>query len=250
MVYTRPVVVSIAGMDPTGGAGVLADIKTYEQHRCLGFGVVSALTVQTEDTFHRADWVPVATIIDQLAPLFDRYTVAIVKIGIVENFAVLDRLVQWIMTRRAGIRIVWDPVLAASAGFRFVDRVEPGRLHPVLQNIYLVTPNAPEARQLAGTDHAQEAARQLAQQGAVYLKGGHLTENTGTDYLYQAGQVTTYLPGTQRVWPKHGSGCILSSAIAAGLAWGESLPQACARGKNYIERILVSNENLLAYHHV
>lgn len=250
MVYTRPVVVSIAGMDPTGGAGLLADIKTCEQHRCLGFGVVSALTIQTEDTFHRAEWIPLATIIDQAAPLFAQYEVAVVKIGIVENFAVLNSLVQWITEQRAGIRIVWDPVLAASAGFRFIEHVDPERLQQVLQHIYLITPNAPEARQLAGVDDAQEAARQLASDCRVYLKGGHLADNTGTDYLYEAGTVTTFSPGIQRIWPKHGSGCMLSSAIASRLAGGESLMQACVGSKEYIERILISNENLLAYHHV
>lgn len=250
MVYTRPVVMSIAGMDPTGGAGLLADVKTCEQHRCLGFGVVSALTIQTEDTFHRVDWMPLTTIIDQAAPLFSRYTVAVVKIGIVENFAVLDSLVRWIIEQRAGIRIVWDPVLAASAGFRFVDRVDPARLQQLLKHIYLITPNAPEARQLAGVDDAQEAARQLARYCRVYLKGGHLTENTGTDYLYESDTVTTFSPGIHRVWPKHGSGCILSSAMASRLAGGESLTRACTGAKEYIERILISNENLLAYHHV
>lgn len=250
MVYTRPVVVSIAGMDPTGGAGVLADIKTCEQHRCLGFGVVSALTVQTEDAFYRADWLPLATIIDQAAPLFEQYDVAVVKIGIIESFSVLDNLVRWITERYAGIRIVWDPVLAASAGFRFVERIEPARLQHVLRNIYLVTPNAPEATQLAGIDNPHEAARALADYCRVYLKGGHLTENTGTDYLYETAQVTPFPPGIHQAWAKHGSGCILLSAIAARLAWHDALPQACAHGKAYIERILTSNENLLAYHHV
>lgn len=250
MVYTRPVVVSIAGMDPTGGAGLLADIKTFEQHHCLGFGVVSALTIQTEDTFQRADWLSFTTIVDQAAPLFEQYNVAVVKIGIIENFTVLDNLVRWITERYAGIRIVWDPVLAASAGFRFVERVEPARLQRVLRNVYLATPNAPEARQLAGKDDAQEAARELANYCRVYLKGGHMTETPGTDYLYEAVQVTPFLPGIQGTWAKHGSGCILSSAIAARLAWQDTLPQACARGKEYIERILTSNENLLAYHHV
>jgi hydroxymethylpyrimidine/phosphomethylpyrimidine kinase len=237
-------------MDPTGGAGLLADIKTCEQHRCLGFGVVSALTVQTEDTFYRADWIPLATIIDQAAPLFAQYEVAVVKIGIVENFAVLDSLVRWIIEQRAGIRIVWDPVLAASAGFRFIEHVDPERLQQVLQHIYLIMPNAPEARQLASVGDAQEAARHLASDCRVYLKGGHLAENTGTDYLYEAETVTMFPPGIQRVWPKHGSGCILSSAIASRLAGGESLMQACVGSKEYIERILISNENLLAYHHV
>lgn len=237
-------------MDPTGGAGLLADVKTCEQHRCLGFGVVSALTIQTEDTFYRADWLPLEAIIDQAAPLFSQYTVAVVKIGIVESFAVLDSLVQWINKQRPGIRIIWDPVLAASAGFRFMERVDPAMLQQVLRHIYLITPNAPEARQLAGIDDAQEAAHRLARDCRVYLKGGHLTGNTGTDYVYEAGTVTSLPPGIQRVWPKHGSGCILSSAVASRLAGGESLMQACVGAKGYIERILVSNENLLAYHHV
>ncbi|MES2485794.1 MAG: bifunctional hydroxymethylpyrimidine kinase/phosphomethylpyrimidine kinase, partial [Bacteroidota bacterium] len=89
MEYNRPALLSIAGFDPSGGAGVLADVKTFEQHRCLGFAAVTALTVQTENAFHKTVWQPLQMIIDQIEPLINTYKIEVIKIGIVESPEVL-----------------------------------------------------------------------------------------------------------------------------------------------------------------
>lgn len=251
MHYDRPIVLSIAGMDPCGGAGVLADIKTLEQQRCLGFAVVSAWTVQTENAFYDVSWLQEEQVKAQLKPLLEQYHIAVVKIGIIQNFRVLLSLLQWLDQQQAGIRIVWDPVLSASAGGMLTDHKQDMILCGLLERVYVVTPNVTEARCLTGINNEQDAAAWLSSYCHVLLKGGHSEQAPGVDSLYQKGaSLPLHLNPGQLSYPKHGSGCILSSAIAARLAWGDSLENACLQAKTYIERILSSNDQLLAYHHV
>jgi len=248
MHYDRPVVLSIAGYDPSGGAGVLADIKTLEQHRCLGLGVLTALTVQTESRFIRADWLPLAKIQEQVQPLLEEYPVRVIKIGIVENLEVLHLIIEAIKTQQNDSIIIWDPVIASSTGFAFHKTIDRDLLTVVLRNVYLVTPNIPEAKILAGMEDNMAAARWLSSHTRILLKGGHNEDQTATDYLWEAGNSTRFDSSTRSDYGKHGSGCILSSAIAANLAGGDDLFTSCAAAKRYIEKILNSNTNLLAYH--
>ncbi|PSK87993.1 hydroxymethylpyrimidine/phosphomethylpyrimidine kinase [Taibaiella chishuiensis] len=247
MAYDRPAVLSIAGLDPSGGAGLLADIKTFEQHRCLGFGVATAITAQTEDRFFGIEWLSPALIWMQCQPLLDRYPVAVVKIGITESLPVLLDLVDRLQGIRDKVQIIWDPVIRASAGFRFMDPADKTMLVRILQGLSLLTPNTQEASLLSGLEDTGEAALWLAQYCPVLLKGGHAAER-GVDYLFEKGQRTAIDPGQEVLPPKHGSGCVLSSAIAAGLARGHTLPEACRMAKTYTETILNSNDQLLAYH--
>lgn len=250
MAYSRPSVISIAGLDPSGGAGLLADIKTFEQHRCLGFGIASAITAQTENRFFNINWLSFDDIRKQSAPLLEQYTVDVVKIGIMENMDFLLQLVTWLKSKQDSIRIVWDPVITASSGFHFMIGSFKDKLPELLKLMHLVTPNTKEAMQLTDVESAQDAALWMAQYCPVLLKGGHATTEKGVDYLFYNQEKTALIP-TQRDLPaKHGSGCILSSAIAAQLALGASLKDACINAKAYIETILNSNPQLLAYHHV
>ena len=248
MPYERPVVLSIAGYDPSGGAGVLADIKTFEQCHCLGMAAVTALTVQTEDTFYQLEPFGVERIIAQVKPLLERYPVQWIKIGLFPQPEQLLILLTWLKEQKPDLCIVWDPVLSASAGYSLTDGIGQELLSEIGKHIYLVTPNVPEAKALAGIAHEQAAAAWLAQYSNVLLKGGHATTAPGTDYLYHAGSIIEIPPGIAEVWPKHGSGCILSAAITATLARGNSLEQSCRTAKQYIEQVLRSNTQLLAYH--
>jgi len=248
MDYNRPVILSIAVFDPSGGAGVLADVKTFEQHRCLGFAVVTALTVQTEDAFYKTVWQPLQMVIDQCEPLFDYYKIDVVKIDIIENLDTLLNLVNWIKSKNSNIKIIWDTVLAASAGGSFIAYIDNDILTQILKRVYLITPNSIEVCLLTGHNDAKQSALTLAAQCSVYLKGGHSVEEKGVDFLYEGGKIAPYLPSEINLTKKHGSGCILSSAIAANLALGIHLEEACRLAKNYIEKVLKSNENLLAYH--
>jgi hydroxymethylpyrimidine/phosphomethylpyrimidine kinase len=245
--YSRPIVLSVAGFDPCGGAGVLADIKTFEQHQCLGMAVITAITSQVEDRFHSVDWLDTADILAQLRSLTDRYPIAFAKIGIAENGEMLQQIVTFLRSR--DVTVTWDTILAATAGFRFFSGTSDRQLADILRNIRLITPNVFEARLLTGLNNETESAERLAGYCSVLLKGGHSAADKGTDYLYHNGELTQIRAKLGReLPPKHGSGCVLSAAITANLALGHDLETACRRAKDYTETILNSNSNLLAYH--
>lgn len=249
MNYNRPIVLSIAGFDPTGGAGVLADVKTFEQHNCLGMAVLTGNTNQTETDFISVDWMEREKIISQLTPILENYQVSAVKIGIVENLETLSGVIDVVRASAASVPIVWDPVLAASSGFELHEVFDRTLQEKILGSVDLVTPNVNEARKLIGEEDEIEAAFQLGNYTSVLLKGGHSTVRQGIDLLIE-NQIPKEIAGaiSKKLRPKHGSGCILSAAIASNLALGANLPDACRNAKNYIERRLASNTNLLAYH--
>lgn len=244
----RPYALSIAGLDPSGGAGLLADIKTFEASRVYGLGVCTALTAQHDSRFDSVSWISFEQIRAQCLPLLERYPIPVVKIGLIESFEVLDRLVFWLHMEFPAIRLVWDPILKASAGFGF----HTGHADAVgcLSSLHLVTPNLPEARQLAGLPEGPEAAVRLSAHCPVYLKGGHGNDpQTVTDYLFRNGmEAARYDSPLIAGGEKHGSGCVISSAIAAQLALGLSLPDACREATSYTRRFLGSSPTLLGFH--
>ena len=250
MKYKRPIVLSIAGFDPTGGAGVLADVKTCEQHGCLGMAVLTANTNQTEAEFLSVDWFDKQTIIAQLQPILRTYEISAVKIGIVENLDILLELVSLVKKSKPSAPIIWDPVLSASSGFALHESWNKEVLEQVLGMIDLLTPNVHEVRKISKTDDEIEAASRLSSLVNVLLKGGHSSLHLGVDLLFEGG-IPREIPAksdSSGLAAKHGSGCILSSAIASNLALGKSLFEACQEAKMYIEKRLSSNEYLLAYH--
>jgi hydroxymethylpyrimidine/phosphomethylpyrimidine kinase len=249
MIYERPIVISIAGFDPTGGAGLLADVKTFEQHHCLGMSVVSALTIQTESQVLDVEWLSPEKIIQQLTPLLETYSVRVFKIGIVENLSTLNTVIRWIKQQQPQTFIVWDTVLHASAGTPFLGTWTIEELTKVLSQLDVITPNSNEVCLLANTDDETAAATLLSNHCSVLLKGGHSLENPGIDRLFSSPTKTTaFHPSHSSIFSKHGSGCILASALAANIALGHNLIEACERAKKYTEQRLASNQQLLAYH--
>ena len=249
MNYNRPIVLSIAGFDPCGGAGVLADIKTFEQHHCLGMAVNTSITNQVEDKFISVNWFSADDIIKHIQTLTSKYNINFVKIGIIENLHTLHAIVSFLKQQNNTITIVWDTVLSASSGLHLIESIDKHKLEAVLKSIYLITPNTSEAKKLTGIDNELEAADYLSKYCHVLLKGGHSEINKGTDVLFYDKVISKIEKQTSNIiYPKHGSGCILSSAIAANLALGSDLETACQKSKQYIETILNSNTNLLAYH--
>ncbi len=250
MKYKHPIVLSIAGFDPTGGAGVLADVKTCEQHHCLGMGVLTANTNQTETSFLSVDWFDKQTIITQLQPILNNYEISAVKIGIVENLDTLLELLTYVKGSFPSVPIVWDPVLSASSGFELHASWNKESLNQILGMIHLITPNVNEVRRITQLEDEIEGAFQLAQLTHVLLKGGHSSLRLGVDLLFEGG-IPREIPSKsdpEKTASKHGSGCILSAAIASNLALGKPLLEACQDAKHYIEKRLSSNEHLLAYH--
>lgn len=243
----EPYVMSLAGLDPTGGAGLLADIKTFEAHRLNGLGVCTALTAQTDDEFFGVEWIPPEKILAQALPLLEKYPVKFCKVGVVAHPAVLLEVLPALRNARPGIQFILDPVLKASAGYVFHAAIF-SQWEAVLDHIALLTPNYEEAIAMSGLPCGESAAKKMSSKCAILLKGGHRVDKPGWDTLYTAHEQTDLEPVTVVVPPKHGSGCVLSAAITAGLAKGLSLTEACKAGKDYTLRFLQSSEALLGHH--
>lgn len=239
---TRPFVLTIAGHDPSAGAGLTADIKAFEQNEVYGLSVCTALTVQDDQSFTAVEWMDQSIIIQQIDILKQRFDIRVVKIGLIENWQVLEKVVALF----GHTLIIFDPILKASAGFEFHKGFP---VLDLLKKIHLITPNQEEILKILPASSAQESAQQLSQYCAVLLKGGHSKEQFAKDQLWQQGAlIATFSPNQIAKSGKHGSGCVLSAAIAAQLARGEDIKTACQLGKQYVERFLNSNETLLGYH--
>ena len=251
METNRPVVLSIAGFDPCAGAGLLADIKTFEQHKVYGLGISTAQTLQTEIDFFSIRWEDEKDILQSLEIMLSHYNIKAVKIGIVENIRILKNLVSFIYQKNKEIKIVVDTVIKSSSGFNFwIEKINEQVLIEMLSKVFLITPNYNEAMQLLPSVNAKEAAQKLSAYCNVLLKGGHNNEETGIDYLYTKNDVKKLEATTTEVSPKHGSGCVLSAAITANLALDFDLITSCINAKKYVEQFLLSNKTLLGYHHV
>ncbi|MDT0676196.1 hydroxymethylpyrimidine/phosphomethylpyrimidine kinase [Autumnicola musiva] len=248
----RPFVLSIAGFDPSVGAGLMADIKTFENLKCYGLAVNTANTIQNDEKFEACHWTSEAIILQQLELLLESFPVEVVKIGIVENHQVLNNLIDRLFEKNSSIRIIWDPVLKSSSGFTFQEVQEfQKKLKSILERIFLITPNLDELNMFYPESTMEEAIRKISSKTNLYLKGGHRSEAIGLDELFTTeGESLSFKPGRTDCTEKHGSGCVLSSAVAAHLALGNSLPEAARKAKDYIEKVLASNKTLLGYHNV
>ncbi|HUH75493.1 MAG TPA: hydroxymethylpyrimidine/phosphomethylpyrimidine kinase [Chitinophagales bacterium] len=244
----RPYALTIGGHDPSGGAGVTADLKTMESIGVQGMSVCSSLTFQTEDHFEGLVWMSKKEIKKQLKPIIEQYNFSVVKIGIIENLQVLKWIAQSIKTYQPNIIIIWDPVIKTSSGFKLHDKLSHRFLISVLKYIDIITPNWNEMIELIGEKDVLTAAEKLSETTMVYLKGGHNDMNIGTDYLFVKGSETVFVPEYVSSQQKHGSGCIFSSALASYLALSYSLDSACVASKRYITEYLDSSETLLGIH--
>lgn len=243
----RPYILTIAGFDPSGGAGLVADVKTFEQLRCYGLSVCTANTVQNDTDFVDCHWMPLAQIQAQINVLFDRFTIDFVKIGIVQNWSTLQAIMNVLLERNPTVKIVLDPVLKSSSAYEFHGSEDLS--DNLLSKLFLITPNYDEVQQLYEGLSIEETTARVTKQTNVLLKGGHRQDKKGYDQLLtQEGKVFGLQPKLKNVSPKHGSGCVLSSAITGYLALGYPLLKACYRGKKYTEQLLSSNPSLLGYH--
>ena len=243
---TRPYALSIAGFDPSGGAGLLADVKTFEYLGVYGFGVVSALTFQNDIAFNAVNWVTPEKIIEQIAVLQKRFEIKYFKIGIIENMQVLKTLITFLHSSTKDPVIIFDPILKASAGFQF-HSADCNMASEILKGIYCITPNLPEAESLFG-EGCRNRFEQISTTINVYLKGGHAADNLVTDELYSLGNKIAYTHPRLINGAKHGSGCVLSAALTAQLALGNNLNTAAQNAFNYTYQFLSSNNTLLGYH--
>jgi hydroxymethylpyrimidine/phosphomethylpyrimidine kinase len=250
MSKARPYCISFAGFDPSAGAGVLADIKTFEQHNVYGLGVCTAITYQNDTHFENLNWLSLADIKQQACWQFARFNIVVAKIGLVESLDMLEHIVDFLRAQKPHIRIIVDPIFKASAGFSFHETIAQTHFERIATKLYLVTPNWNEIQRLYPNQKPEDGARILSKYCHVYLKGGHCVgTNIGRDTLYTRHQTMhQLLPSTTAVEAKHGSGCVLSAALASNIANGHRLLDSCLLAKDYITQFLGSNNSLLGYH--
>lgn len=235
-------VLTIAGFDPSGGAGVLADVKAIAAMGCYGAAAITSLTFQNTRGVYGAVHQSGETVTAQIDPVFDDIEVHAVKTGMLPTAEVIDATAD-ALERRPKRPVVVDPVVRSTSGFDLVDdaalRALVGRLFPLAA---VVTPNVVEAERILGDPvtspaEMERAARRLVQMGAAaaLVKGGHLdVDGLAVDVLYDGISMHTFSDRRVDSTSTHGTGCTLASAIAAGLALGRSLPVAVAAAKTYV----------------
>lgn len=247
-----PNVLSIAGSDPSGGAGIQADLKAFSALGAYGCAVITALTAQSTRGVTGVHVVPAGFVREQLETLLDDVRIDAVKIGMIAN-AEIAGAVASVLKDREVPNIVLDPVMVAKGGDRLLaeDAVTEVR-ERLLPLATVVTPNLPEAGELLGedapTDGAgmERTARALVGFGAraVLMKGGHLNGERSDDLLLVDGVVTRLEAVRIDTKNTHGTGCTLSAAIAAMLGRGRSVEEAVRSAKGYITGAIAHADEL------
>jgi hydroxymethylpyrimidine/phosphomethylpyrimidine kinase len=246
--FRYPRVLSIAGSDSGGGAGIQADLKTFAALGCFGMTAITALTAQNTLGVRSIHAVPLPILADQIDVVVEDIGVDAVKIGMLHS-ADTVRTVAAALRRHQLQQVVLDPVMIATSGAKLIDdaaiEVLVGELFPLAA---VVTPNLDEAALLVGRplrDEAdmESAARQLLERGAnaVLVKGGHLAGDTVSDLLLARGAAPLWMRAPRIASGNtHGTGCTLSSAIASQLALGADLVTAVQRAREFIRGALAA----------
>ena len=245
MFRSLPVALTIAGSDCSAGAGMQADLKTFQYFKVHGQTAVTWVVSETSNIVRAVYPVPVEIVTDQITLLLESFPVAAIKTGMLFSAAHVTAVAE-ILKNYPHISLVVDPVMIASTG---TSLLEPAAV-AAYQNLLLplatvITPNLPEAEALLGETIPDEnslepAARKLSQLFAtsVLLKGGHLDGPQCIDLLVENGHVHRFIAPRISVPGSHGTGCTLSAAMAAAIALGQSLPAAVATAKEYLGETL------------
>ena len=250
--YKVPTVLSIAGFDGSGGAGIQADTKTISSLGCYAMNVLTALPVQNTQGVKNIFDIPVEAVKEQLDCLFEDIYPDSIKIGMVHNSKLVETISDFLKDYKGSI--VFDPVMVSTSGHRLIQEETIAAIKELLFPIaQIITPNLDEVSVLVGreisTVHAmEEIADEILSLGcnAALLKGGHLQSDILTSILIQKNQAAQYFE-SKRVQTKntHGSGCSLSSAIASFLARGYHLEQSTENALMYINSAIKGSKDLV-----
>ncbi|HYX28470.1 MAG TPA: bifunctional hydroxymethylpyrimidine kinase/phosphomethylpyrimidine kinase [Pyrinomonadaceae bacterium] len=245
MISPNPVVLTVAGYDPSGGAGIIIDVRTIVEFGCRPAAAITSLTFQNSAGVFGATHEPASSLRAQIVPVTEEHEIAAVKIGMIPTAELIFEIAAMVHNKRLPSPIV-DPVLRSSSGYQLIDEdaieVLRTELFPLAR---LITPNIPEAERLTGMqisdEHTmREAARRLRELGAlaVLIKGGHLehrsAERQAIDLLDDEGEITVFRGEWIDAPPVRGTGCMLSSAIAASLANGADFVESVEAAKKYV----------------
>jgi hydroxymethylpyrimidine/phosphomethylpyrimidine kinase len=253
---TTPVALTIAGSDSSGGAGIQADLKTFAALGVYGASVITALTAQNTTGVSGIHLVPADFVTAQIDAVFSDLDVNAVKIGMVAQLATIDAIAA-ALTRWSPKQVVLDPVMVATSGDRLLatDAVEALR-SKLIPRASLVTPNLPEAAALldepvASSDVIIESqGKRLLAMGcrAVLIKGGHGQGAESIDYLFTGNGIIALAAPRIATKNTHGTGCSLSSAIAAALARGEGLESAVRQAKAWVSAAIAAADQFSVGH--
>lgn len=243
-------VLTIAGSDCSGGAGIQADLKTMVMHKVYGMSVITALTAQNTLGVSGVMDVPAEFVEAQLDAIFRDITPDAIKIGMISNVEILNSIVKKLVEYRAQ-NIVVDPVMVSTSGSMLLAESAIGILKQKLISMAsLVTPNIPEAEVLSGIEIKNLEDMMIAAEkisklrvAAVLIKGGHSIEDAN-DLLYYDGEFNWFKSKRVQNTNTHGTGCTLSSAIASNLALGYNLYESIAQAKAYINKTLEAGLDL------
>lgn len=247
-----PNVLSIAGSDPSGGAGIQADLKSFAALRCHGMAVITALTAQNTQGVTAVHTPPVDFVVAQIDAIFADIEVAAVKIGMLANGEIARAVASRLAAHRPRF-VVLDPVLVATSGHSLgAPDVVDAMLSELMPRVSLVTPNVPEAMRLTDLSEPKDTAGlhaladALAGKGAraVLVKGGHLSGESAEDVLFDGAAHRVFTAPRVNTRNTHGTGCTLSSAIAAFTARGMGLAEAVGAAKDYLTGALRASEAL------
>ncbi|WP_437918451.1 bifunctional hydroxymethylpyrimidine kinase/phosphomethylpyrimidine kinase [Sphingobacterium sp. LRF_L2] len=249
--FSVPTVLSIAGFDGSGGAGIQADTKTISALGCYAMNVLTALPIQNTQGVKAIYDIPTEAVKEQLHTIFDDIYPDAIKIGMVHSIELVELISQFLKDYTG--KIVFDPVMVSTSGHKLIqdDTIQACKelLFPLAR---VITPNLDEISVLTGkkidnTDKMQYAGEALLQTGcqAVLVKGGHLVNPILTSYLIQRdGNTQCYESAHIDTVNTHGSGCTLSSAIASYLAQRQTLTEAVKQSMDYVYQAILSSKDL------
>jgi len=248
----KKVCLTIAGLDPSGGAGVIADIKAFTAFGCFASAAVTSITYQNTTGVFGAEAQSAETVVSQLKPVFEDYTVSAVKSGMLPTSDVIDAVAE-IISKNDAEHFVVDPVVRSTSGFDLIDN---DALRSLIRCLFplatVITPNIPEAERISGIaiesyEDIVAAAEIMRELGAnnVLIKGGHSIKGNrddtrAVDYLFTDGGVSEFSAPFIETRGTHGTGCVLSAAIAANLAMGKTLNDAIDIAKKYVSNAIAT----------
>ncbi|MGA2196703.1 MAG: bifunctional hydroxymethylpyrimidine kinase/phosphomethylpyrimidine kinase [Bryobacteraceae bacterium] len=246
----RPVALTIAGSDPSGGAGLQADLKTFHQFGVYGEAVVTLVTVQNSLRVSRVEVLPLDLVLEQIRAVVEDMPPDAAKTGALGSAEMVEAVAR--AAAEFGFPLVVDPVMVSKHGLPLLPEAA---VHAIRQHLLpraaLVTPNIPEAEALTGIpirtlDDMRRAARRICEMGAraALIKGGHTPGEDSTDILFDGAGWRDFPAPRIATRHTHGTGCTFSAAIAAGLARGQALDEAVARAKRFIQEAIRTNPGL------
>ena len=240
-------VLTIAGFDGSGGAGLQADLKTFSAFGCYGLSVLTALPIQNTRGVRKCYELPTSAIVDQLEAIFDDIVIDAIKIGMLFKREMIEAVADFLARRAKSIPLVLDPVMVAGSGGTLL---HPDGVKSLCKHLFplttVVTPNLPETAKITGHYplnflEMKKAAKKLLDFGseAILVKGGHLSGDDSSDFYLHRSGAQKELRGTRvETENSHGTGCTLSAAIAASLAQGLDLLESCELSKAYLTQAL------------